>query len=203
MDSRKRQLLGYLAAGVVVLTVTFGAGAGYATGYYSVAGRDAIAPPRPLPKNVCTLLPKSTQLRLVPSATALAHDVRERGTEQITARCGLTTNSRAALTYNKARLTVQVHRFGAETPRARVEAAERAMVRAEKRTGDAGSTERGLGDRSLVTIDEPESHQWKVTVLAQHADTMVELEYSTWLSDGTDTRSAAVVATQQLLAGLS
>lgn len=203
MDVRRRQLVGYLTAGIVVLALAAGFGGGYAAGFGSVTGGNRDVPARPLPEDVCTLVSREALARLVPSATKPVHERRHRSTRRVASTCEVVTDRRQALTYNEAELTVRVERFGADGTTSRTEAANEAMARARDEAGGSGRKVRGLGDRSWVTVDKVGPGRWNARVHAQYGDTLVVVDYATWLAKGPDTRSAAVATAREVLAGLS
>ncbi|MQA05426.1 MAG: hypothetical protein GEV07_22775 [Streptosporangiales bacterium] len=203
MDLQKRQRLGYLTAALVVLLVAFSVAGGYIAGYYNVAGANPVTPPRPLPKDVCSVLSKSTQLRLVPSGVAVRPRVTQDGTTKTTASCGLATGTRNAITYNEGRLSIQVDRYGGGTASDRTRAAEQAMTEILNRADPAGEADKKLGELSWVTLEKVGANTWRARVFAQQEDTVAGIDYTTWLGNGRDTRKAAVAVTNELLAGLT
>lgn len=203
MDVRKRQLVGYLTAAAVVLAIATGFGVGYALGYGAVAGGDQAIPPRPLPENVCALIPKDTRNRTVPWPGQAKLGGNNGGTEQVNATCELTTDLAIAQTYNEASLKVRVDRFGSMGMTSRSEAAEKAMKQITEQAGDAAKPVRNLGDQALVTSRKRGPHHWDISVRVQYGDTLVAIDYSTRLADGGDTKSAALAVTREVLAGLS
>lgn len=203
MDVRKRQLVGYLTAAVVVLAIAIGFGVGYALGYGAVAGGDQAVPPRPLPENVCAVIPKDTRNRTVPWPGQARLGGNDGGTEQINATCELATDPVIAQTYNEAILKVRVDRFGSMGGTTRTEAAEEAMEQITENAGDAAKPVKDLGDRALATSRKRGPHHWDVSVRVQYGDTIVAVDYSTRLAEGDETRDAALAVSREVLAGLS
>lgn len=203
MDLQQRQRLGYLTAALVVLLVAASVAAGYTAGYYNVAGANPVTPPRPLPKDVCSVLSKSTQVRLVPSGVAVRPKVTQHGTTKTSATCGLATGDRNAITYNEGRLSIQVDRYGGESAADRTRAAEQAMTEILNDADPAGKAEKKLAELSWVTLEKVGPNTWRARVFAQQEDTVAGVDYTTWLGNGRDTRKAAIAVTDELLTGLT
>lgn len=203
MDARKRQLVGYLTSAGVVLAIASGFGAGYALGYGTVTGADGAIPPRPLPEDVCALLPKDTKNRTVPWSGQAKLGGSSSGSDQVNATCELTTDPLSAKTYNEATLKVRVDRFGSMGTTSRTEAAEQAMTQVMQQAGEDAKGLRDLGDRGFTTTRKRAKHQWQVSVRVQYGDTIVSVDYATKLSERGGTRDAAVTVTREVLAGLS
>lgn len=202
MDLRNRQRLGYLTAGLVVLVLAVSVGSGYLAGYLQIANASSTEQPRPLPANVCDVLSKSTQLRLVPGGVARGTRVQE-GATRTTARCGLVSSPRNAITYNEGKLRIRVDRYGGEQPADRTRAAEQAMTEILNDADPAGKAVKGLGNLSWVVHEELGQNHWHTHIFAQQRDVVISVDYTTWLGNGRDTRKAAIGVTDELFAGLS
>lgn len=193
MGPRERQLVGLLFTGVVLVVAAAGFGLGFLIGF--APGAEAVVPARPVPADLCGLLPEETRTHLVPVGARVTLPPVQPDPAHAVARCKLRTVDRIAHTYNRATLTVTAERFGARAHRTGTQAARAAMSL-------HGPAVRNLGDTSACTVEATIPHQWNVNLQVQYGDTLVTVSYSTWLASRADTKAAAVVVAREILAGL-
>lgn len=195
MGPRERQLVGLLFTGVVLLVAAVGFGLGFLVGFARTSGTEAVVPARPVPADLCQLLPEETRTHLVPFGARVTESPAPSGIAHAVSRCELRTVDRVARTYNRATLTVTAERFGARADVTGTEAAKAAMSL-------HGRSVRNLGDSSSYTVEATIPRQWNVNLQVQYGDTLVTVSYSTWLANRADTKAAAIVVAKQVLAGL-
>ncbi|MBO0827300.1 MAG: hypothetical protein J2P24_05910 [Streptosporangiales bacterium] len=194
MGPRERQLVGLLFTGVVLLVTAVGFGVGYVIGFARTSGAAAVVPARPVPADVCGLLSDETRTHLVPSGARVRLPPPRSDTAHAVARCRLRTVDRNAQTYNRATLTVTAERFGARADATGARAARAAM--------SLHGYPVHLGDASACTVETTIPHQWNANLQVQYGDTLVTVNYSTWLATKDDTKAAAMAVARETLAGL-